>query len=278
MPNDMFPETARQAVAQVSEQLGRRASALQAQADEAGRDRDVWQRLAEQMSHSWSLHVLQSLRKHRQLIDATASASAELRATIAEIQAIADKNARAVMQRYPLFMEQQSAARGLTLDRTSRHPTYTFEDGFFKVAVDERSGMATLSDYERELARIPADVEPVLAAVKNERDRIFGRRFDAKKVLKRLRQQYLGVIKKEGLSDGEAVPIRHITRRLGKNAKGFRTDEFLVDLSRLLQAGLLEIDGRRLDLQQTKDTSQGMLLHRVPSSGYIGFVIFRRVE
>jgi hypothetical protein len=37
--------------------------------------------------------------------------------------------------------------------------------------------------------------------------------------------------------DGASIPIRMITRRLGKNVRGFRTDEFLVDLSRLADQG-----------------------------------------
>ena len=72
------------------------------------------------------------------------------------------------------------------------------------------------------------------------------------------------------------MPIRRITHRLGKNEKGFHTDEFLVDLSRLAEEGPLQVDDVKVDLQQTKDTTQGMLLHGVASSGYVGFIVFRK--
>ena len=278
MSQDIFPETVREAVAQVAGQLGKRAEALQAQADEAARGYDVWKRLSDHIGHGWSLHVLQTLRKHRQLVESIVTGRPELAAALHEIQSAAEQHSRLTIQRYPMLMEQFSNARGLTLDRTSRHPIYTFEDGFFKLAIDERNGTASLSDHEGALAEVSADVEAVLQTVEAEHKRVFARQFDGPKVLKRLRQQYIGVAAKEGRTDGDPIPIRHITRRLGKNAKGFRTDEFLVDLSRLLKAGPLEIDGRRLDLQQTKDTSQGMLLHGISASGYIGFVLFRRVE
>ena len=82
------------------------------------------------------------------------------------------------------------------------------------------------------------------------------------------------IIKKINRDDGSSVPIRKITRRL-KNVKGFRTDEFLVDLSWLASEGPFEIEGRRLDLQQTKDTEQGMLLHNAEERGYVGFIVFK---
>ncbi len=87
----------------------------------------------------------------------------------------------------------------------------------------------------------------------------------------------MAVIKNEKISDGSSVPIRHITRRLGKNEKGFRTDEFLIDLSRLVEQGATEVDGRQFELQQTKNTEQGMLLHGAAGRGYIGFILFKKV-
>ncbi len=97
------------------------------------------------------------------------------------------------------------------------------------------------------------------------------------KVLSKLRHQYLAIVRRDKESDGASIPIRNLTSRLGKNEKGFRTDEFLIDLSRLVESDHLEIDGRRLDLQQTKDAHQGMLLHGAAGRGYIGFITFRKV-
>jgi len=151
------------------------------------------------------------------------------------------------------------------------------EKGFFRLEIDESKRLAKLSNYEGRLAEISADIEAVVEVILREHERIFGRPYDGNKFLKQLRMQYKAVIKKESLKDGESVPIRHITRRLGKNKKGFRTDEFLIDLSRLTVKGPFDIDNRKLDLQQTKDTNQGMLLFGAEKRGYIGFIKFREV-
>jgi hypothetical protein len=90
-----------------------------------------------------------------------------------------------------------------------------------------------------------------------------------------LRYYYKAIIDKEGKPDGSSVEIRHITSRMGKNIRGFRTDEFNVDLSNLAKKGPFEIDGRKLDLQQTKNTSSGMLLYGAAERGYIGFILFK---
>lgn len=180
-----------------------------------------------------------------------------------------------IFRRFPSLLEEAFVNSGLSIDPTSRHPKYTLENGFFRLEIDEKKGIARLLDHEGRLAETPADVKAIVETVRKERQRIFERKYNAKKFLQSLRTQYKVVIRKEKQPDGSSVPIRHITRRLGKNVKGFRTDEFLVDFSRLAQDGPFEIDGRRLDLQQTKDTNQGMLLHGAAGRGYVGFIVFK---
>ena len=97
----------------------------------------------------------------------------------------------------------------------------------------------------------------------------------SKKILKKLRTQYLAIVKAQKRKDGDSIPIRQITSRLGKNEKGFRTDEFLIDISHLADKGEVEIDGYKIEFQQTKDTSQGMYLHIEPKR-YIGSVVFKK--
>ena len=110
---------------------------------------------------------------------------------------------------------------------------------------------------------------------------------DLQEEMENVEQNYPGydeyIIKgKEKIGHNVHELLSYITSRYGvvkevseKNVKGFRTDEFLVDLSRLAQDGPFEIDGRRLDLQQTKDTNQGMLLHGAAGRGYVGFIVFK---
>lgn len=195
-----------------------------------------------------------------------------------EVRREARKRADDPVRRFPAYLEEPCRAAALPLDRASRHPRYSFEGGFFQLNVDERSGQARLSDHEGRLAELPSDPDAIAEVVKREHARVFGRTFDGAKFLAKLRNQYLAIVKKDGQSDGLVVPIRRITQWLGKNEKRFRTDEFLVDLSRLVVNGPIEIGGWRLDLQQTKDTDQGMLLHGAAGSGYVGFVVFRKVD
>ncbi|NPV48668.1 MAG: hypothetical protein HPY69_17140 [Armatimonadetes bacterium] len=278
MQRTTFPEGTHEAIARVAAELERKAAALQAQADKAREVYCVWDRICTLLSQGWAMHLLNTLHTERLAVEQVVSDSPDLANLVHELQTLAEEKANAVMRDYPSLLEHACSAASLPLDRTSRHPKYTFEQGFFELAVDEGRRLAVVSNYEARLAKLPADVEAVVKTVEKEHRRVFGRRFEGLRVLKSLRKQYLAIINKEGRVDGDPVPIRHITRRLGKNVKGFRTDEFLVDLSRLVMKGPFEIEGRRLDLQQTRDTSQGMLLHDVSGHGYIGFVLFRRVE
>jgi hypothetical protein len=188
------------------------------------------------------------------------------------------EKSESIFRHFPKLLEDAFATSGLSIDPTSRHPTYTLEKGFFRLEIDAQKRIARLSDHECRLAEFPADIQAIVEIYKKEHKRIFERKFNGKIFLKRLRTQYEKIIKKEKLSDGASVPIRHLTRRLGKNTKKFRTDEFLFDLSRLAVEGPFEIEGRRLDLQQTKDTSQGMLLHNAAERGYVGFIVFKEVR
>jgi len=253
------------------------AQELRYAAEEAAATERLWARCRDYVTRGWTLHFMalieeESVRfKQMRLEDNPLVPRFE-----AAYHAAKDDSSK-IFRRYPAALEQASTAAGLTPDANSRHPKYTFESGFFRLEIDEKKRMATLSDYEGRLAELPADVEAVVEALKREHKRVFGRRYNGAKFLQSLRNQYKAVIKKEKMADGSPVPIRHITRRLGKNVKGFRTDEFLLDLSRLTEKGPYKVDGRKLDLQQTRDTNQGMLLHGVSSRGYVGYVTFKEV-
>jgi flagellar biosynthesis regulator FlaF len=254
-----------------------RAKALKAEADAAARIEKVWEELHSFMAKDWPLHILELLDRELTLLKALRAEGHPAVQAIEGVYRDAKEQADSVKRRYPSYLEEACRSAGLTLDPESRHPTYSLEQRFFQLKVDEQKWVARLSDHEGRLADLPADVGAVVEVLLRERKRIFGRPFNGPKFLKLLRSQYLAVVKKHKEVDGASIPIRHITRRLGKNAKGFRSDEFLIDLSRLVEQGPMEIDGYRLDLQQTKDTKQGMLLHGVAGRGYIGFVVFRKV-
>jgi hypothetical protein len=252
------------------------AKALKAEADAASRIEKVWDNLLSFMAKGWPLHILDLLGREQALLKTMRSEGNPAIPAIEEVYRDAKEQADSVQRRYPTHLEEACRSAKLALDQDSRHPTYNIEHRFFQLKIDERNWTARLSDHEGRLAELPADISAVVETLLREHKRIFDRPFHGPKFLKLLRSHYLAVAKKGKQDDGASIPIRQITRRLGKNIKGFRSDEFLVDLSRLVEQGPMDIDGYRLDLQQTKDTNQGMLLHGVAARGYIGFVVFRK--
>jgi hypothetical protein len=272
-----LPEDLDRRVGELLAAASQRAETLRSQAEEADRVRSVWADLQAHIDKGWLLHVVADLDRGEFLVERTMAADPGFQQTVAEARRIADEYARRLPHRFPALLEQAAREADLPIDRESRHPRYEFDQGFFRVDVDDRKGRARLSDREGVIAEIPADVDAVVDAIKRERKRVLERAFDPGKFLRKLRSNYLAILQRDKLQDGSPIPIRQVTRRLGKNEKGFRTDEFLVDMSRLIQQGPVEVDGWRLELQHTKDTGQGMLLHGAASSGYIGFITFRKV-
>jgi hypothetical protein len=236
-----------------------------------------WQRLAKYVEKEWHLSLValikgqpEYLTKRRETDNATID---DLGSLYQSSQAEAEKEFR----RFPGKIEEAFRDVVPKIDRNSQHPRYYFGEGFFQLQVDDKRQTAKLSDNEGLLGEVSADPGAVVELVRQEYSRVFERPYEPRKVLSKLRHQYLSVLKRSDQPDGTVVPIRTITQRLGKNEKGFRTDEFLFDLSRLVNDNFTEIDGMKLDLQQTKDTNQGMLLHGLAGRGYVGFITFRKM-
>ncbi len=253
------------------------AQELKLEADAAAQAEKIWADCQEFLLKGWALHLLSLLEKEAPRLKTMRGENHPAIPAIEDAYRRAKEESDRIFRRFPALMEEAFAQTRLSIDSTSRHPKYTLESGFFRLDVDEKKRTARLSDHEQRLIEIPADVDAIVEAVKKEHCRIFDRKFTGRKFLQSLRTQYKAIIRKEKQQDGSSVPIREIARRLGRNAKRFRKDEFLVDLSRLAQEGPFEIDGRRIDLQQTKDTSQGMLLHGAAGRGYVGFILFKEV-
>jgi hypothetical protein len=248
---------------------------LKTEAEVAAQAERAWAELHAFLDKGWTLHLLALLEKEAPRLKKMRGDDHPAIPAIEDAYRRAKEERDRISRRFPSLLEEAFSNSGLSIESTSRHPKYTLESGFFRLEIDDKKAIARLSDHEGRLAEFPADVQAIVETVRKERQRIFDRKYNAKKFLQSLRTQYKAVLRKEKQPDGSSVPIRHITRRLGKNVKGFRTDEFLVDLSRLAQDGPFEIDGRRLDLQQTKDTNQGMLLHGAAGRGYVGFIVFK---
>ena len=235
-----------------------------------------WQTLTGYIDKGWVCHIQDYLEQEKERLRIWRTEGHAGIVTIENLYREAKAAADKVMVSFPSDLEQACVESKLPIDRTSREPHYTFQNGFLELDIDTGKRLAHVKDREAKLAAIPADVGAVVEVVAAEHRRLFKRPFEGEKFLRKLRSHYLAVAKKEGIKDGDVLPIRRITHRLGKNEKGFHTDEFLIDLSRLAEEGPLHVDDVKLDLQQTKDTNQGMLLHGVASSGYVGFIVFRK--
>jgi hypothetical protein len=222
-------------------------------------------------------HILDLLNeKQNQIVRSNQNDQSFLK-LIEKIKEISVKQSNLVLKRFPAYLEEAAKVHNIPIDSKSRHPRYSIKSGFFQLEIDDRRRKAKILDNEGVLAEFPADINAIAEIYKREEKRIFGRKYDGMKFLKKLRHHYLILIEKAGKKDGDSLPIRKITSRLGKNEKGFKTDEFLADLSKLIESGPFKIDGCRIDLQQTKNTIQGMLLHGSSGRGYVGFIVFRRI-
>ncbi len=265
-------EECRLAVQQNLARAAQRTNAVKAQLEQASRLQDFWERLIQYMEQDLCFHIAWWIEKEKALWDALPEGSPNIGKQLQEIAVAAKATCDTVKRRYPSLLEAACREANLPIDMESRHPRYTFEKGFFLLELNEVKGMAKLSDHEGRLELFPADIHTVIRMVQLHHQRVFGRNFDGPRFLKKLRKQYLQILKKENREDGDSIGIRQITARLGKNEKGFRSDEFLVDVSRLMEKGPFHVDGRKIDFQQTKDTNQGML--PAGGRGYINLILF----
>jgi hypothetical protein len=235
----------------------------------------IMQDLTLHVSGPSPFHVLNLLEKESSFLKEECSPSQAK--ALERLKQGAQRVAKKHWLRYSGYLEAFCEEEDVPLDQTSRHPNYTFAHGFFDLTI-RQDGIAILSNSERKLAQFPADIEVVVAKVKKEHRRVWGRQFHGEKFLKKLRKHYLQSLERDKHLDGSNVPIRRIAGRVTSERKKYRTDEFLVDLSKLVREGPCEMDGRRLVLQHTRDTKQGMLLHDVDTAGYIGYLSFQEVK
>jgi hypothetical protein len=182
----------------------------------------------------------------------------------------------------PDDLEKLAHPEGLTLDFSrSRHPKYCFElGGLIEVEVLDRKLEAKVGTREGSLAKIPADTTAIIEIVKREKKRLFDRPFAGGHFLEDLRNAYSMAIKTKKAVDGDPVPLREVFGVMNRkivSRKDYKSDEFLVDLSRLVLEGPGETKERyRFELQQTKDIQEGMLLLGEAGRGMVNLLIFKK--
>jgi hypothetical protein len=188
-----------------------------------------------------------------------------------------------VIREIPGDLEILSKSEGLALDFSrSRHPKYFFESGgFIEVEVQDKKLEAKVSTREGVLAKIPADAAAIIEIVKQEKKRLFDRPFAGSRFLADMRSAYIMAIKSKRAADGDPVPLREVFDLMSRKIstrKGYKSDEFLVDISTLVMEGPRETKGYRFELQQTKNVQEGMLLLGEAGRGMVNLLIFKKTN
>jgi len=195
---------------------------IKAQAEEVARLCKLWDNLNRFLHKQWPLHCVDLLDKDKPLLERMRVDQSSEVSLLDDIYRVAKERAQELKpHRFPAYLETACEAANLHLDQDSRHPRYKFDQGFFQLYIDDQKKTASLSNYESsKLVEFPADIGAIVEVLQREHKRIFERHFDGKKFIKKLRTQYLAILKKDKLSDGATIPIRNITQRLGKNENG----------------------------------------------------------
>ena len=219
------------------------------------------------------VHLLELLDKEKLRVDAMKNDSPELFSQLEHQRDEAKTQSENTLRHFVSLFPAACATAGLTLDSDCRHPKYTFADRFLTLDVNTDKKQAVLKSYEGIIGRRPADIPELIEWLKQECQRLFGRKFNGEKFLRTVHKAYKSILAKSKKQDGESVPIREVLKKLPD-----KTDEKNIDLAKLTRLSPQpSVDGKCIDFQQTKDTRDGMLLWK-STGGYIGFITFRRTE
>lgn len=262
-------------VQEEADRARRQVDLARQQLEHAQRARGFWDDLVTSLQRGHSAHALLLLRREaevvRDLQGKNEPAVQRLRQLHNELRERARTSLSSFAREFP------AAARdvGIQIDSTSRHPTYSFNQGFLRLEIDEKNFTAKVAPRDGEEIAVGLDLSLVVETIRSEQTRLFERQIDAPSFLRSLQTAYAAVLRGEDRPEGDEVPLRRVTNRLAKNLNRFAADEFNVDLSRLVQSGDLVVDGKRVHLNHTRDRRQGMLLHGLESGGYVGFISFK---
>ena len=255
-----------------------RAQELKQQAEAAAKAANIWSRVLEARDRGLWFRLRGLIEEEKGYFHQLREEGDPVVVALEGLYKEAKEQTADLLLSLPRDIEKFAEREDLALDRSSRHPKYTFKDGFFTLLVDESKRVARISNYEAKLPVVPLDIETIGDVMKSEEARLFGRKFEGAKFLQKLRATYLAILKKEKRPDGSAVPIKAIARKMASNDAKFRRDEFLIDLSILVVEGPAEISGFKFELQQTSDASQGVLLYGPASRGMINLLIFSKTS
>jgi hypothetical protein len=256
----------------------RQEESVRAQLAEAERIRHFWEDLSTHLSGQNPANVLLVQRRQADYIQKLRSSQDPIVALLEEIRLESGVLAADGVKNFGRAFPEAIRQAGIEPDKLSRHPRYTFRQGFIRLEIDDREFTAKLVSRDGEEFILGMDIHPLVERLVAEEARIFRRQFQPDQLLRSIYTAYLASLKAERRSEGEEIPLRRLTSRLAKNLNRFAADEFNVDLAQLVKSGKLVIDGRRMHLNHTRQVRQGMLLHGLEEGGYVGFVSFKKEE
>lgn len=276
MQLELEPKDRLQKIQEKATWARKEADILRDRLAEAEHAMQFWQILLDHLSKGHYANVLLTLRQEGNYVRYLRRSQDPIVPTLEDIQKEAEHRARELLAAFVRIFPDATRQSSLSIDASSRHPTYTFNQGFIRVDIDEREFTAKITPRDGQPTILGIDVAPLTAKLRAEIARIFEREFQPEPLLRSLHTAYLATLRAEHRLEGEEVPLRRVTNRLAKNLNRFAYDEFNVDLSRLIQSGSLVIDGRRAHFNHTRNTRQGMLLHGLEQGGYVGFISFKK--
>ena len=241
---------------------------------EAQRAEEAWKRLLEAQKESRFAEIVSIFRKESAVF---ARLRAQEDETVSAFEAFyreAEEQARHTARRFDALFPKACDTAGIQLDFSSRHPKYSIRE-FIQTIIDERKLEAHIIPRDADSTTLPLDIDPIVAYLQTEIERLFETKRDPKRFLAGLQKAYQAVLREEKKSPGDALPLRRVANRLSKNWVHFRYDEFNIDLGNMIRSGETAIGKVRLHLDHTRDTRQGMLLYGLERSGYMGFISFK---
>jgi hypothetical protein len=241
----------------------------------AERSQAFWEVLVGHLVKGHPASILLHLDRHRDYLRSLETGHDPAFQHLVSLRKEAYSSVRSAAEALGRTFPEAARSAGLVIDSSSRHPRYTFRNGFLRLEFDEKRLVAKLQTREGEEKEYGLDLDLIVGVVRDEMSRLFERDFKPELFLRRLHTAYSAVLRAEDLAEGTEVPIRRVTHRLGKNLNRFSTDEFNVDLAQAIQSGHTTVDGRQLHLNHTRNTRQGMLLHGLEQGGYVGFISFK---
>lgn len=262
----------------IREEFAQKSLKLNTEAKTAEEEFHAIDNLAGALKNGQSAQILELRDGMSQIFSRVSNNSPVLSQKLKKIFDDASEKCQKISREYPSLILEASQNNGLQIDQTSTHPRYTFCDQFIILEVDDKKYKAKAYTREGNLFLKPFDISLVISCLKQEINRIFGRPFNAHKFAKMLYSNYSSIIKHEKKRMGDQILIRKITTRLGKNLKNFRTDEFIVDLSKLIEGEAPSVYGYKIELGHTKDDRAGILLHHLETHGYVGFISMKKEE